>query len=47
MNLGKLVSLDHVKEAHVIGAITGYQYKETTDIDINVALDTPELVESL
>ena len=30
-----------IKEIFVIGSITGYKYKETSDIDINVKIDAP------
>jgi predicted nucleotidyltransferase len=36
-----------IKQVVVIGSITGLQYNETSDVDVNAVLDPPELVEEL
>lgn len=45
--LYKFIPKESLREIHVIGAITGYQYTETTDIDLNVSLESQELVNQL
>ena len=37
--LSSFMPYDIIKEIFVIGSITGYKYKETSDIDINVKID--------
>lgn len=43
--LSNLVPFKNVKEVYLIGSTTGYQWKETSDIDINVVVDPPELAD--
>jgi hypothetical protein len=40
-----LVPLKNIKEMYLIGSTTGYQWTETSDIDINVTVDPPELAD--
>ncbi|MCA9381727.1 hypothetical protein KC678_05655 [Candidatus Dojkabacteria bacterium] len=44
--MGKIVPQDQVKEIFILGSVTGYQYDDDSDIDVNLrvpdALITPE-----
>lgn len=52
-NLNEYIPKDAIKQVVVLGAITGLQYgsdkedRETADVDVNVVLDPPELVQEL
>jgi hypothetical protein len=37
--LASFMPLDIIKEIYIIGSITGYKYKDTSDIDIEVKID--------
>lgn len=42
--LYELVPKESVKEAVILGTITGYQWTPTSDIDVNPVIDPPELL---
>lgn len=37
---------ENIKSIYVVGTIAGYQYTESSDIDVNVEVNPPELVDS-
>lgn len=43
--LFSIVPIENVKELYLIGSTTGYQWSDTSDMDINVSLAPKELVE--
>jgi len=43
----KFIPKESIKQIVLIGSTTGLQYKHTSDVDINVVLDPPELVKEL
>lgn len=43
--LYKIIHQDHVKEIFLIGSTTGFQWTETSDIDLNISLNPPELID--
>jgi len=44
-NILSYIPKKSIKQVVVIGSLTGLQYKGTSDLDVNIVLDPPELVE--